>query len=170
MTPKDIVEKFKVNMEKMQKSELALQSHLKPQLRTYVHIRDFIDRPSSLYKPLSFIQRKFLMKFITSCLEISICTGRYSGTALEDRVCPLTTFCSEQKLVETEVHFLLVFPAFDQLRKDWLSRIVVPHGFNLFSDMEKVKQLVNNPDLVKPTAQFIIDAFDSRSKLIYSKK
>ena len=108
------------------------------------------------------------MKFFVSCLELKICTGRFSGTLLEDRVCNLSKSCLDFHLVESEAHFLLNCPAFCSLRNVWLEKLQLPLYFDLCNDIEKLKILFNCPDYLKPTAQYIKDAFDLRSKLLYA--
>ena len=111
--------------------------------------------------------KKMFDKTLLSCLEIGISTGRFRGLPFEDRACYLSQYCMEHKLVETESHFLLTYPALSALKIDWLNKLQLPSDFNFYTDAEKLKVIFNNADYIKPTAQFIKDAFDHRSKLSY---
>ena len=53
------------------------------------------------------------------------------------------------------------------MRKAWLNSLILPDDFYNFSETDKMKFLFNDPECIKPTAQFIINAFDFRSKLNY---
>ena len=52
------------------------------------------------------------------------------------------------------------------LRREWLDKVTVPDNFNNLEHSEKLSIVLNHPDTVKPTSQFIISAFDMRSKII----
>ena len=155
-------------MKVKQTQDLQLKCLSKPQLRTYVKIKNFEQKPCFLYKPLSFIQRKFLAKLCTSCLEIKICTGRYLQLPEVSRVCPVTPECQAQSVVETETHFLLQCGAYSNLRQLFFDKLTLPDNFHFRSEAEQISTLINTPDYVKHTAQFIIDAFDLRCKLLYN--
>ena len=77
--------------------------------------------------------------------------------------------CLEQALPESESHFLLFCPAYSRLRQDWLSKLELPENFELFSPEKKLCTLINDANNVKQTAQYIIDAYNLRSKIIYLK-
>ena len=62
--------------------------------------------------------------------------------------------------VEDEVHFLLHCPRHSLLRNQLLSGIQNPQYFDLI-DIEKLKFLLNHPDIVKQTAQFVVSSFDN---------
>ena len=48
----------------------------------------------------------------------------------------------------------------------WLSKIKTPENFCDLPNAERLKIVLNCPENVKLTAQFLIDAFNKRSKLI----
>ena len=79
----------------------------------------------------------------------------------------MTPACRSLSLVETESHFLLQCSGYNDLRQRWLDKLDLPGNFSERSDADQIKILVNTPEYVKPTAQFIIDAFELRSKLLY---
>ena len=124
---------------------------------------DFLSIKAYTFKPLSFIQWKFLAKFRLGVLPIRIETGRYERPKLvaAERTCNV---CNSNT-VEDEKHFLLYCPKFNTLRETLIARVADPNFDNL-GDLEKFKILTSDPDIVKTTAQFLIDAFNLRSKLI----
>ena len=68
--------------------------------------------------------------------------------------------------VKNEHHFIFICCTYDNLRREWLEKITVPDNFNNLEQCEKLSIVLNHPDNVKPTSQFIISAFDMRSKII----
>ena len=48
----------------------------------------------------------------------------------------------------------------------WLSKIKTPENFCDLLTAEKLKVVLNWPENVKLTAQFLIDAFNKRSKIV----
>ena len=148
-----------------QRIDLGMKCANKPQLRKYVEFKDFKGKPPFLVKPLTFIQRKFLCKLSVSCLELRICTGRYTNTPEADRVCTVTEECRTESCVESESHFLFYCNGYRQMRQQLLDSITVPDNFHQLTDNNKIKVLIN-PDNVKRTAQFIVEAFNHRNKLL----
>ena len=55
------------------------------------------------------------------------------------------------------------------LRQALLSKLNLPDNFALLSEEQQLRFLINETDNVQPTAQFIVDAFNLRSKIIYLK-
>ena len=154
-------------MKTQQIADLKIKCANKPQLRTYIKITDFHQKPCFLQKPLSFIQRKFLTKFRMSCLELKICTGRYLQLPEMSRVCLVTPQCTAESEVESEAHFLIRCSGYSDLRRLLFDKLTLPDGFHGFTESEQISILVNNPSNTKLTAQFIIDAFNQRSKLLF---
>ena len=125
-----------------------------------------------LIKPLSFLQRKILSKIRLGSLELRIETGRFSRPRLEvhERLClpcktsNLAAGCEPN--IETEYHFIFVCSCYDDLRTSWLFKLVKPDNFEDLDDGEKLSIVLNEPENIKSTAQFIIDAYNKRSKLV----
>ena len=101
-----------------------------------------------------------------SCLELRVCTGRYTNTPEAARVCSVTEECGAGLHVESESHFLLYCVGYRQIRQQWLSNVNVPNNFNQLTDAERIKVLINI-DNVKSTAQFIVEAFNLRNRLLF---
>ena len=136
-------------------------SRKKPKLRSFITFKDFKQETSYLFKPLSFIQRKFLAKLRLGVFTLRIETGRFMRPRLpaEERLC-LICNCGE---VEDEAHFLLRCTKLTTERDKLFEKIPDRVSFEVLPDRDKLKVLLNGSDLVKSTSQFIINSFDKRS-------
>ena len=85
------------------------------------------------------------------------------------RLCEVDDQCNRQALQESECHFLLFCPAYKNIRQAWLSKLELPVNFALLSDEKKLSVVINDINNVKQTAQFIIDAFNMRTKILFAK-
>ena len=131
-----------------------------PKLRTFIKFKDFeLDSPH-IYKPLSFMQRKFLSKFRLGMLHLHIETGRWARPRLppDERLC----YCNDN-VVEDECLFLLECKMYSLLRQSLFNFIPDLQHFRTLNSCEKLNFLVNDPGMVKQTAKFIIDSFEFRS-------
>ena len=163
---KETIGSLKSKMKLLQNTEIKTKCCNKPQLKIFVQFSNFDEKPPHLIKPLTFIQRKFLCKLSASCLELRICTGRYTRLPEVDRVCMVTEECKTEKRVESEVHFLFRCSSYNELRQRWFGRATLPDNFDRLADMEKMK-VVTNLTNVKSTAQFIVEAFRHRTKVLF---
>ena len=68
--------------------------------------------------------------------------------------------------IENENHFLFQCPEYQTERENWLNKMVIPTNFIDLSEDEKLQLVLNNPENVKLTAQFVISSFDIRSKVL----
>ena len=161
---KDVITKLHSSMLKRQQTQIKTQCLNAPKLRTFIKFKDFFSTPKFLTKPLSFVQRKFLAKIRLGCLELRIETGRYARPRLppESRLCQV---CNEQK-VEDEFHFLFECKIYEQERFLWLNKLRLAANFQQKTQEEKLDLVLNEHTNVKLTAQYIIDIFDSRSKIV----
>ena len=64
--------------------------------------------------------------------------------------------------IEDEAHFVLQCPRHVLLRNQ-LFACIKDDDFLNYQDLDKLKFLLNNPDIAKPTAQFIVKAFNNRT-------
>ena len=163
-----IKEKFISDQAEYLKQECEQQT----KLRTFNTFKQFGILPSYVTKPLSFHQRKHLAKIRLGALALRIETGRYSRPRLEihERICPL---CSENRIqqglspqIETESHFLFSCIQHINLRVKWFSIISKPEHFEILNEATKLDIVLNRAENCKPTAQYIVDAYGVRSKLI----
>ena len=72
-------------------------------------------------------------------------------------------------MVKLSVRHIIFFScmSYDDLRQTWLSSIEKPAYFDALSIEEQFKIDLNITTNIKPTANFILDAFDKRSKILY---
>ena len=138
---------------------LKEQCQSKSKLRTFNCISSFSADKEYLQKPLTFVQRKFMAKLRLGVLQLRIETGRYERPrkAAVDRICKQC----DQNVTESETHFLLHCPKHSLIRANFLSKISA-EDFETLSDVEKIKFILNDPSIVKQSAQYIIAAFDNR--------
>ena len=157
---------------KTQTNELELQCLNMPKLRTFITFKDFHSVPSYLTKPLNFLQRRFMAKIRLGCLALRIETGRYSRPRLieSDRICQVCKKENGQSefigRIESEIHFIFQCNRYSAIRQIWLSQLTVPLDFNLLSVYQKLDIVLNHHENVKLTSQFLINAYDVRSKVI----
>ena len=128
--------------------------------------------PAYVTKPLTFLQKKHLSKLRLGSLELRIESGRFSRPRLEinERICLV---CRDNNLrldlevqIETEVHFLFFCSHYTTLRDTWLESLIKPTNFENLDEGSKLSIVLNVPENVKKTAQFIINAYSMRSKLL----
>ena len=105
----------------------------------------------------------FLAKTRLSALAIRIETGRYERPRLQanQRLCPS---CKDGQSIENEEHFIFFRTKFNILRQLWLIKLNKPDNFVNMNCSEKFKVIFDQS--VKITAQYIIDCYHVRSKLV----
>ena len=160
-----IIVKLKESMSVKQSIDLMNICHEKPKLRTFVTFKEFGATPSYITMPMSFIKRKFLALSRLSNLSIRLETGRYERPRLEEnqRICQA---CKNGFSIENEQHIFFQCTVYDELRRSWISKLFIPENFPELQAAEKFKLVFNKPENVKATAQYILDAFNKRSKIV----
>ena len=68
--------------------------------------------------------------------------------------------------IEDEQHYLFYCTAYSNLRQSWLSSLEKPDNFNDLDSREKLNIVLNMAINIKPTANFILSAFDIRSRIL----
>ena len=68
--------------------------------------------------------------------------------------------------IENEEHYLFSCTAYGGLRELWLSGLDKPGNFDSLKINEKLNIVLNMAANTKATANFILGAFDTRSKLM----
>ena len=171
---KETVEEMKQAFFLKQCRSLELECLAKPKLRTFMQFKDFNSIANYTTLPLSFFQRRVIAKLRLGCLPLRVETGRYQVPRLpeDERICllcfqngTLTGTCLD---IENEFHFLFLCTAFNDERKIWLNKLVLPNGFSDMPNVEKLKIALNESSNIKHTANFLIAAFNERSKVIFS--
>ena len=100
------------------------------------------------------------------CLEIRLETGRWARPRIpeEARICQV---CENfNKNVEDEFHFIFECSKYSSLRALWLEKLEIKENFQLLDKDQKLGIILNHPNNVKVTAQYLIDIFDIRSKIV----
>ena len=161
---------LKDNFKVEQAEFLKTECEQKPKLRTFMTFKQFNSMPAYVTKPLSFLQKKHLSKLRLGSLELRIKSGRFSRPPLEIHKC-VCFVCRDTNLgldlqpeIETEAHFLFFCGHYDNLRNAWLADLVKPENFQNLDEGSKLSVVLNAPENVKKTAQFIINAYNMRSK------
>ena len=157
------------SMMEQQNEVLRLQCLEKPKLRTFIKFKVFGELPSYVSKPLSFAQRRSISQLRVGTLPIRLETGRFCRPYLEekDRLCQVCdTNSPGGNSIENEYHFLFVCDAYSKIRNDWLGGLGLPDSFWTLPDYEMIGLIVNRADFVRQTSNFVIDAFNVRSKAI----
>jgi hypothetical protein len=157
--------KLKESMQIKQTFDLKNRCQEKPKLRTFNSFKDFGPTPCYINMPLSFIQRKFLAQLRLSSLPIRLETGRYERPRLPEQA-RLCQICSDGVSVENEEHFIFICTCFHDIRQVWLTKLKIPQNFSQLPISDKLKLTCNEPENVKITAQFVIDAYNLRSRVI----
>ena len=164
----NVIDQLKRSMKIKQNADLKRQCLEKPKLRNFVQIKDF-DLPSSyLTIPMPFICRKYLALTRLSNLPIRIETGRFERPKLDSNL----RFCQvgcEGLFVEDEFHILFTCNLYNHLRFSWFNKIKKPEYFLDMQPIEKLKVVLDSPENVKTTAQFLIDICNARSKILFKK-
>ena len=154
---------------KKQQNYLKTECESKPKLRTFVQFKNFFEIPSYVVKPLSFVQKKIISKTRIGSLPIRLETGRFSRPILEEhlricQICDQGAFGGQS--VENEHHFIFVCRAYAEIRAIWMTKLNLPENFGGLQDFEKLGIVLNEAENVKITSQFLIDAYDLRSKIL----
>ena len=143
-----------------QQESLKAECSEKPKLRTFIQFKDYHGMPPHIGKPLSFTERRAISKLRLGVLPLRIESGRYLRPYLPEHEC--LCYCDSGS-VETEYHALFDCSIYKNLREIWLKRLVKPGNFDNLSVGEKLKIVLNHPDNVRPTAQYIVSLMDHRS-------
>ena len=168
---KQTIAQLKLKFSELQQSELKAECLTKPKLRTFNTFKDFSCLPSYVSKPLTFIQRKFISKTRTGCLSIRIELGRFSRPPLpeNERICLACKVDHNSRptpAIENEYHFIFVCNRYNEIRSSWIPKLDLPSNFDNLQECEKLQIVLNVQHNVKLTAQFIVDAYHIRSKII----
>ena len=157
---------MKLKYESMQSNQLLEECMLLPKLRTFMTFKSFNREPVYVRKPLNFHHRRLIAKLRLGCLPLRLETGRYSIPRVQekDRICVL---CAKDGVteVESEAHFLFVCQSFVGERIKWYNVMNIPTDFEDLPTPDKLKLILNEPSNIKPTAIYVANSLDLRSRL-----
>jgi len=159
---KNVIDQLKTSMYKTQQQMFITECENKPKLRTFMLFKDFETLPPHIGKPLTFIERKIISRLRLGILPIRIETARYIRPILpeNERLC----YCNSGQ-IESECHVLFSCCMYNDLRHVWLNKLCIPENFRQLSEQEKLKIVLNKPENVKQTSQYLIALMDLRSLL-----
>ena len=168
----NMISSFKIK----QKEYLIQECGLMPKLRTFNLFKNFQEQPAYVTKPLTFHHRRMLAKTRLGCLPLRVETGRYTVPRLPEhhRTC-LVCSVSDQLVnintvelgpVESETHYLFQCEAYSAERAIWFGKMTLPDNFENLPTETKLKVVLNDQANIKFTAQFIVEAFNIRSKIL----
>ena len=91
--------------------------HNKPQLRTYVQIKDTFEPEPYVLSNISRQRRSLLAQIRLGILPVKIETGRFRSLSVDQMICEL---CEMQK-VENAIHFICECPLHNNLGKRYMN-------------------------------------------------
>ena len=137
-----------------------------PKLRTFNIFKDFENQSTYLSKPLNFFQRRAIANIRIGSFRLKIETQRYMRPKVpfDRRFC--VTCPNHNYEIEDEQHYLFSCTAYSNLRQSWLFSVEKPDNFDDLDNGEKLNIVLNMTPNIKQTANFILSAFDIRSKIL----
>ena len=157
-----ITMQLKTSMYEMQQQIVRNECEYKPKLRTFMLFKDFGPLPPHVGKPLSFVERKNISKLRLGILPLRIETARYTKPIVPEnqRLC----YC-ESGEIENEYHAIFICSKYNNLRDAWLNKLSIPENFHELGMKEKLSLVLNKPENVRLTAQYIVSFMDLRCLL-----
>ena len=156
---KDTINFLSSSMLSKDLSSFQKQCMALPKLRTYNVLASFNNVNNYLNKPISFLLRKFYIKTKIGTLGLRIETGRYQKLKEAERIC----LECQMNSVEDTLHFCIICPKHSTLRNILFSCVTCDNFVNM-CDLDKLIYLFSEPSLMKPVANFIMNAFYNRDK------
>ena len=131
-------------------------------LRTYKQLKTTIGLESYINLIPCLKERSIMSKFRLSNHTLMIEKGRHNRVRKDLRFCP---FCPNE--IEDETHFLLSCKRFSKQREEFFNKInnVAGH-FQYLNNAEKFKFLLTNNEIIRHTAQYLLQNFELRESLI----
>ncbi|XP_069141192.1 uncharacterized protein [Argopecten irradians] len=103
--------------------ELRCAFDVSPKCEIYKHLVDNFEIQFYLKKPLNSKTKQILSKYRMQAHSLQIEAGRYNAVPRGDRLC---TVCDKND-VEDEMHFVLLCPAYSELRKKFIKTYYHKH-------------------------------------------
>ena len=135
-------------------------------IRTFNLFKNFENQAKYISKPLNFFQRRAIANLRIGSFRLRIETQRYYRPKVpyENRYCIV---CPNHNYeIECEKHYLFSCTAYSDIRQTWLSRLEKPDNFDSLDIEQKLDIVLNTSSNIKITANFILSAFDIRSKIL----
>lgn len=153
---KIIITELQALLEDKYKAKWRHTCESKPKLRTFVQVKDCLKTEDYVKYVGNRRERSIMAQFRSGVLPLEIETGRYRNVPVDERYC---FHC--KTLTETEIHFAMICPLYDEARQILINGINLPQGL---SDTEKLGVLLNV--FWKETAKFLSKAWNTRNRFI----
>ena len=109
---------------------------------------------------------KMLAKTRLGCLESRLETGRWARPRLAGEA-RIGLVCENvEQNVENDYHFIFKCSKYQFERLTWLEKLTTPEHFLELPEGEQIGLILNHPSNVKLTAQYLINIFDVRSRIL----
>ena len=118
------------------------------------------------YQTFKLFQRRAIASLRIGSFRLRIETQRYLRPKIpyDRRYC---IACPNHNLeIECETHYLFSCTAYSDLRQTWLTSLEKPDNFDSLEIGQKLDIVLNMTYNIKLTANFILRAFDIRSKIL----
>ena len=118
-------------------------------------------------KPLSFTERRIIIRLRIGILPVRLETARYSLPIIpeDQRVC----FCGSGR-IEPEFYLLFECEMYKDLRNSWLKSLNLPDNFKDLDRGDKFKVVLNDSLNVKQSAKYLLAVMDQHCQIISSSK
>ena len=131
----------------------------KPKLRTYVKFKKTMHTEPYVFKIINKYERSLLAKIRSGILQLHVETGRFNGTALENRTCNI---CHNGD-IEDEYHFVCVCTEYEEDRQILYQELSNDHrSFTALSLGDKFNYILNLGS--KSVVHFIDKSWTKRTK------
>ena len=132
----------------------------KPKLRTYVQVKDCFKTEDYVKYVNNRRERSIMAQFRCGILPLELETGRYRNVLVEERFC-----FNCETLVESEEHFALFCPLYNEIRQILINEITPSHTtFGNLDNIQKLKVLLNI--FWKKTSKFLNKAWTIRNSAV----
>ena len=130
-------------------------------LRTYVTFKSNYKTEKYLKLNLTKNERSHLAQFRCAVLPLKIETGRFSGLAIEDRLCQV---CDQHAV---EIHLLLHCNIYNDFREILIDKSVRRDtNFITMTDAEKLRSIMTYDE--RECAKYLVNAMSRRKSLLYN--
>lgn len=131
-----------------------------PKLRTYCTLKKEIKTEDYIRKQMERRSRSIIAKLRNGTFPINIELGRYRGIPLEERTCNVCDVGS----IESEQHFLLDCPAYNEQRRNLMDIAMGIPGFAAAAGGGRLALLLSRAELAGAVAAFCKSALRVRNK------
>ena len=160
--PKKVLQELKETLAQKEEEQLMKEINSMPKLRSYKEVKLNAGTEGYIKSNLDKYSRSLISKLRIGTLPINIELGRYSKQPIEDRTCH---HCRNK--VETEKHFLLECPLYEEERQKLFRLFQNKNNIDLkeVTPEESFYLLLNVNNISKQLAQMIQNSLQKRQQL-----